>query len=63
MGGGEEVGKGEKVLEEDAVPDPQALREAADQVAVARKQEDAQREKKKPRKLEVRSKQATAASG
>ncbi|KAI8933879.1 hypothetical protein NX059_009576 [Plenodomus lindquistii] len=60
----DKVEQGQQVLEEDAVPDPQALREAADKVAAARKQDSAQKEKKKPRKLEVRNKQATAtASG
>lgn len=58
-----DIEKGEEVLEEDAVPDPQALREAAEKVKEARKNGE-QKERKKPRKLEVRNKQAAAtASG
>lgn len=50
---------------DEGIPDPQALREAADKIAEARRQGDGQgdggekKEKKKPRKLEVRNKSAT----
>lgn len=54
--GDERVEEGGEVLEDDVVPDPAALREAADKVAEARRRGEVHKEKKKPRKLEVRSK-------
>lgn len=65
---GEAPAEGEGADEDEGVPDPQALREAADKIAEARKEGAGQseaaekKEKRKPRKLEVRSKSATAAA-
>ncbi|KAF1851322.1 uncharacterized protein K460DRAFT_362069 [Cucurbitaria berberidis CBS 394.84] len=69
----------EEIDEEDAVPNPEVLRQAADMVAREREtagqsdsphekvgdvdDEGAKKGKKKPRKLEVRSKQAPSAGG
>lgn len=68
--GHEDAGEGEEDGDgaDEGVPDPRALREAADKIAAAREEAAARgneekKEKKKPRKLEVRGKQAAAASG
>lgn len=62
--------KQDGAVEEEGIPDPAALREAADKVAEARKNgeldgdsEAQKKERKKPRKIEVRGKQAATASG